>query len=259
MGESPDRFTRWPRWLADGLFGLGVTVVGVFGLSTGWAGVFAALSPVSVGDPATGFQFASLAWYLLAMGSFVVLYAGWSLGLTVGYRCYRDLGTGPLVERPGSAAVRCLAGTGSLAVVLIAGATVSSRGSTGPLRVPVLLVGDPAAPLPTYEGLGGLAGAMVPGLVIGAALGIAVGALLPGVLQASLRRSAPRWVAIGLPALALPVLFGETSDPLALAVLIAYAGVVGLAYDHTRNLLVPMAAYAMLDLTVLAATLLLLQ
>lgn len=247
---------RLPPWVVDAGVGLGVVAVAAGALDYGWGAVVASLAPAFDIGHRSGFGVESVPAFVGTIALLVALYVGGSLALTYGVGSMLDLDPGLVAGRPDRATRRWAAAVVGLAPVVVGASTVAGAmtAPAGAVQVPVLVVGDPAAPLPAYAGPPNAAAQVLGIAVVTGSLGVAVGALLHGVLQQSMGRSAPLGPTVGVTALALVGLFGHTGDPVAVAALIAFGAAVGVAYDRTGNLAVPIVAYATFNAVALAAT-----
>lgn len=250
---------RLPPWVVDGALGLVVVLVGFGGLNYGWRAVVGLLTPVFDIGPRTGFGVESLPAFVATLVLVVSIFGGGSLGLTYGYLRTRGTEPGFVVRSPDRLAARWLLGLVGFALLLVGGAALvwraGYRADPGSgLRVPSAIVGAPGAPMPAYVGEPNTVVLVLGTVVVTSSLGIAVGSLLHGVFQQSIRQSVATAPAVAVTALALVVLFGHTSAPTAVGVLVAFGALVGYAYDRTGNLLVPVVAYAVFNTVVLAAT-----
>lgn len=242
--------------MVDAGVGLGVVGIAAAALNYGWGAVVASLAPTFDIGQRSGFGVESLPALVGPLALLVALYVGGSLALTYGVGSVLDLDPGFVLGRPDRASRRWLAAVVGLAPVVVGASAVvgAITSPAGDVRVPVLVVGDPGAPLPAYAGPPNAALLVLTIAVVTGSLGVAVGALLHGVLQQSLRRSAPLGPTVGVTVLALVGLFGHTSDPVAVAALGTFGAAVGVAYDRTGNLVVPVVAYATLNAVALVAT-----
>lgn len=250
-----DRPRRLPPVVVEAGLGLATVVVGLVGLELGWRVVRSLVGRWSGLDSSNGFAVAGPLESLVAAVLLLGLYGLVGLGIPYAYQVVRGFEERFLVRRPDRRDARWMAGLAALAAALVGVGTLLGDwfGATGGRwQVPDVVIGDPAGPLPQF--VGGPVPVFLGVLVTAVALGVGVGGLFHGTLHRSLRRFGTSAVAIGGTAAVLGLVFGRLANPVALLTVFAVAVAAGIAFERTENLVVPMAAYALLDAVALLAT-----
>lgn len=252
-----DRPRRLPPVVVEAGLGLAAVVVGLVGLELGWRVVRSLVGRWPGVDSSNGFAVAGPLESLVTAVLLIGLYGAVGLGIPYAYQVVRGFEERFLVRRPDRRDARWLAGLAALVLALVGVGTLLAEGfgaTGGRWQVPGVVIGDPAGPLPQFVGGPGAVPVLLGVLVTAVALGVGVGGLFHGTLHRSLRRFGASAVAIGGTAAVLGLVFGRLADPVALLVVFAVAVAAGIAFERTENLVVPMAAYALLVAVALLAS-----
>lgn len=258
---TDDLFALVPRWYVELVAGVAVVAVAVAGLAAGgW--VVRAVVLESVFGPVPRVNLSTVEGvgaFALAVVLLALVYGLLGLGVTDAYLTRREFTPGFVLEWPDEEATELLVGHAVLAPVAVGAGTAVARltGRAGD----VIVAGVPetyvfswslsAAPAVWPPSLA--ADAALHLLLLAGVVGPTAGVLYHGVIQSSVRRVAPAWVAAAVTAAAVVVTKAlSVSGPISLLVVGAFAFAAGLAYDRTGNLAVPAVAYALLNGVTLA-------
>lgn len=248
--NAPDRRGTLPPWLQASLLGIGYPLA-VTAVLVGGSSAVVRLVVGLDGTTTAPQAFETVLGAAIALALVSVLYGAGGIGATYAYLAARQLDPGFVLEPPDREGWRMVGGLLGFAVVLVwAGVLVRSLPDGGSPGVVLAVPGAFLAPSLVPMAVRGVPFELFAGLSLLALAGVvgpALGVLFHGVVQPSLDRVVPSAVGIGATAVLIGLVSAVHGDVFGAVLVGAFAVGVGLAYERTGNLAVPLLGYATLN------------